>query len=230
MSLFLAVFISQMLTAQITHFRIEPPIALRFVNFPAPSSDDSIRLEKYSKSPFSGTMPADSVIQANPSPHDSQATTILTRTEKVSQVEVEMPFFQDSTCIDLCFDTLIVRDISDKYVEIEFSIVNKGTAPAPLFGKRRSNEDNVAIHFYYSGTPRLTRGSILAEGIYLTEGLRETKGLLAPQAVYRQKFRLPLEKKNRFYGVIILQLDAFDILRHECDETNNVKAVIPKWY
>ena len=89
---------------------------------------------------------------------------------------------------------------------------------------------NVAVHFYYSGTPRLTRGAILADGIYLTEGLKETKGMLAPNAVYKNKFKLSLEKKNRFYGVIILQLDVFDVLRHECDETNNIFAIVPKWY
>ena len=137
---------------------------------------------------------------------------------------------QDSTCIDLAFDSVSVVQITEKFVEIEYSIINRGTAPAPIFGAKRSNSDNVAIHFYYSGTPRLNRGSILAEGIYLTEGLRQTKGMLAPNAVYKNKFKLSLEKKNRFYGVIILQLDAFDILSHECDETNNVFSIVPKWY
>ena len=154
-----------------------------------------------------------------------------TKTKPVAiETPVNVPFFTDSVCIDLAFDTVSVIEISEKYVEIEYSIINKGTAPAPIFGTQRSVKDNVAIHFYFSGTPRLTRGSILAEGIYLTEGLRETKGMLAPNAVYKGKFKLPLEKKNRFYGVIILQLDAFDVLPHECDETNNIYPIIPKWY
>jgi hypothetical protein len=139
-------------------------------------------------------------------------------------------FFQDSTCIDLAFDSVSIVNMTEKYIEIKYSIINKGTAPAPIFGSKRTNTDNVAVHFYYSGTPRLNRGSILAEGIYLIEGLRETKGMLAPNAVYTNRFKLSLEKKNRFYGVIILQLDAFDILSHECDETNNVFAIVPKWY
>ena len=143
---------------------------------------------------------------------------------------VETPFFQDSTCVDLVFDSVSIVQMTDKYVEIEFSIVNKGNKPASIFGEKRSNSDNVAVHFYYSGTPRLTRGAILADGIYLTEGLRETKGMLIPNAVYKNKFKLSLEKKNRFYGVIILQLDVFDVMRHECDETNNIFAIVPKWY
>jgi hypothetical protein len=141
-----------------------------------------------------------------------------------------MPTFQDSTCIDLVFDSVKVLNIAEKYIELEFCILNKGNAPAPIFGTKRSQEDNVAVHFYFSGTQRMTRGSIMADGIYLTEGLRETKGMLAPNAMYKQRFKLPLEKKNRYYGVIILQLDAFDTLRHECDETNNIKSVVPKWY
>ncbi len=149
---------------------------------------------------------------------------------RIAENTVETPFYQDSTCIDLTFDSVSIVQITEKYVEIEYSIINKGNAPAPIFGEKRSTSDNVAISFYYSGTPRLTRGAILADGIYLTEGLKETKGMLAPNAVYKNKFKLSLEKKNRFYGVIILQLDVFDVLRHECDETNNIFAIVPKWY
>jgi hypothetical protein len=170
----------------------------------------------------------DSLIETTPS-------VIRTENKIVAATTVAEPisnstFFNDSTCIDLAFEGVSIVKMTEKYIEIEYSIVNKGTAPAPLFGTKRGVTDNVAIHFYFSGTPRLNRGSILAEGIYLTEGLRETKGMLAPNAVYKTRFKMPLEKKNRFYGVVILQLDAFDVLSHECDETNNVFPIVPKWY
>lgn len=155
--------------------------------------------------------------------------TLKNRSEIIEKPS-ENDFFNDSTCIDLAFDSVSIVKIEEKYIEIEYSIINKGTAPAPIFGTKRSVSDNVAVHFYFSGTPRLNRGSILADGIYLTEGLRETKGMLAPNAVYKNRFKLSLEKKNRFYGVVILQLDAFDILRRECDETNNNFSIVPKWY
>ncbi len=164
-----------------------------------------------------------------PEPEEETIDTAQTSMDIVEKV-VETSFYQDSTCIDLTFDSVSIVQITDKYVEIEYSILNKGNAPAPMFGTKRSNADNVAVHFYYSGTPRLTRGAILADGIYLTENLRETKGMLAPNAVYKNKFKLSLEKKNRFYGVIILQIDVFDVMRHECDETNNIFAIVPKWY
>ena len=134
------------------------------------------------------------------------------------------------SCIDLAFDTVKIIKMTDKYIEIEFSIVNKGTFAAPIFGRKSSKEDNVAVHFYFSGTNRMTRGAIFVDGIYLTQGLKETKGWLTPNEVYTERIKLSLKKRISFYGVILLQLDAFDILSQECDETNNVKAITPRWY
>lgn len=163
------------------------------------------------------------------SAHETAKDTLKTQFDIVEKTK-ENDVFDNETCIDLAFDSVSIIKMEEKYIEIEYSIINKGTAPAPIFGTKRSLTDNVAVHFYFSGTPRLNRGSILAEGIYLTEGLRTTKGMLAPNAVYKNRIKLSLEKKNRFYGVIILQLDAFDILRRECDETNNNFSIVPKWY
>ena len=134
------------------------------------------------------------------------------------------------SCIDLVFDTVKIIKMTEKYIEIEFSIVNRGTLSAPLFGRKNTKEDNVAVHFYFSGTNRMTRGAIFADGIYLTKGLKETKGWLTPNEVYTERIKLSLKKRISFYGVILLQLDAFDILRQECDETNNVQAITPRWY
>ncbi len=133
-------------------------------------------------------------------------------------------------CVDLVFDTVRVIKITEKFIELEFVIRNNGNIPAPIFGTTHTLEDHVAVHFFFSGTPRLTRGAILADGIYLTEGLKNTKGLMYPQTTYIVRHKLSLKKKNQFSGVIILQLDAFDIIPNECDETNNVKAIVPKWF
>ncbi len=132
--------------------------------------------------------------------------------------------------MDLVFDTVRVVKIAEKYIELEFVIRNKGNIPAPIFGTTHKMEDHVAVHFFFSGTQRLTRGAILADGIYLTEGLKNTKGLMYPQTTLIVRHKLSLEKKNKFNGVIILELDAFDVIPNECDETNNVKAIVPKWY
>jgi hypothetical protein len=134
------------------------------------------------------------------------------------------------SCIDLSFDTVKVLKRTGKYIELEFTIRNRGTVPAPIFGLKRGKSDNVAVHFYFSGTDRMTRGALFVDGIYLTKGLKQTKGLLSPNAVYTERLKLSLKKRISFYGVILLQLDAFDILRQECDETNNVQGIIPRWY
>jgi hypothetical protein len=134
------------------------------------------------------------------------------------------------SCIDLSFDTVKVLRRENKYIELEFTIRNRGTVPAPIFGAKRGKSDNVAVHFYFSGTNRMTRGALFVDGIYLTKGLKQTKGMLAPNAVYTERLKLSLKKRISFYGVILLQLDAFDILRQECDETNNVQSIIPRWY
>jgi hypothetical protein len=120
--------------------------------------------------------------------------------------------------------------MEEKFIELEFTIRNKGSVSAPIFGKSRSKQDNVAIHFYFSGANRMTRGAMLVDGIYLTRGLKDTKGMLAPNAVYTERLKLSLKKRIPLYGVILLQLDAFDVLRQECDETNNVQAITPRWY
>lgn len=164
-------------------------------------------------------------IKAEEAPKTIESKVIAT----ADTMPVETAIATDSACIDLVIDTVKVQKLDDKYIWLEITMLNKGTAPAPLFGAKRGNTDNVAIHFFFAGTKRLTRGAALADGIYLTEGLKETKGLLQPNIPYTQVFKLSLEKKTPFTGVIILQLDAFDVLR-ECDETNNVKAIVPKWF
>jgi hypothetical protein len=156
---------------------------------------------------------------------DTSKTQIL-----VAETSSDNRFFKDSACIDLVIDTVSVIQITEKFIELEYTIINKGTASAPMFGTKKTFKDNVAVHFYFSGTPRLNRGSIIAEAMYLTEGLKQTKGILAPNERYKNRIKLSLEKRSRFYGVIILQLDAFDILRHECDETNNNYSIVPRWY
>ncbi len=136
----------------------------------------------------------------------------------------------NDTCIDLVFDTVKVLKITPDYIELEISVKNAGTMPVNLWGQTRSVEDNVAINFLFSGTKRLTRGAIMADGIFITEKTKNKNGILKPHEVLTFKHKLSLEKKNRFSGVIILQLDAFDVITEECDETNNLFFCVPKWY
>ena len=147
----------------------------------------------------------------------------------LSQASTSRYILTDS-CIDLVFDTVKVLKITLDYVELEISIKNAGTIPVDLFGTTRSVDDNVAIQFLFSGTKRLTRGAILVENFFIKEKTKNKNGILKPTEVLTFKHKLSLEKKNRFSGVIILQLDAFDTVQNECDETNNLFFCVPKWY
>jgi hypothetical protein len=148
----------------------------------------------------------------------------------VKEAEKETDDFVDErlNCADLVLEDLKILSLTKKNMEIEFTIVNKGVGDAPLFGSKKGKEDNIAIQFYLSSSPRLTRGSIALEGVYVTKGLEATQGKLAPNGRYRQKAKINIEKANQFNKVLILYTDNFDVLR-ECDETNNEAHIIPNW-
>ncbi len=171
-----------------------------------------------------------SVFTALIKPNPLSIPVFLSKTDPLSILPSKRSIQAQDTCIDLVFDTIKVLRIESKFIELEFTIRNNGTTAAPIFGKSRSKQDNVAVHFYFSGASRMTRGAMLIDGIYLTTGLKDTKGWLAPNAVYTERIKLSLKKRIPLYGVILLQLDAFDVLPQECDETNNVKAITPRWY
>ncbi|MEN9610661.1 MAG: hypothetical protein RLZZ628_1475 [Bacteroidota bacterium] len=160
---------------------------------------------------------------ANPKPAASN-------TETVKNGEKDTDEFVDErlNCADLALEDVKVLSLSKKNIEIEFTIVNKGVGDAPLFGAKKGKEDNVAIQFYLSSSPRLTRGSVALEGVYVTQGLEATQGKLAPNGRYRQKAKINIEKASQFSKVLILYVDNFDVLR-ECDETNNEAHLTPNW-
>jgi hypothetical protein len=148
----------------------------------------------------------------------------------VQETEKEMDDFVDErlNCADLALEDLKILSLSKKNLEIEFTIVNKGVGDAPLLGSKKGKEDNIAVQFYLSSSPRLTRGSVTLQGVYVTQGLEATQGKLPPNGRYRQKAKINIEKVNQFNKVLILYTDNFDVLR-ECDETNNEAHIIPNW-
>jgi hypothetical protein len=146
------------------------------------------------------------------------------------ETEKETDEFVDErlNCADLVLEDVKILSLSKKNLEIEFTIVNKGVGVAPLFGTKKGKEDNIAIQFYLSSSPRLTRGAVALEGVYVTKGLEATQGKLPPNGRYIQKAKINIEKVNQFNKVLILYTDNFDVLR-ECDETNNEAHIIPNW-
>jgi hypothetical protein len=163
-------------------------------------------------------------------PSTSSAKSPVSSEVTAKEMEKETDEFVDErlNCADLVLEDVKVLSLSKKNLEIEFTIVNKGVGDAPLFGTKKGKEDNIAIQFYLSSSPRLTRGAVALEGVYVTKGLEATQGKLAPNGRYRQKAKINIEKANQFNKVLILYTDNFDVLR-ECDETNNEAHIIPNW-
>jgi hypothetical protein len=171
--------------------------------------------------------PLPSAVAANPptTPKSPAPNTEIAKdTEKATDEVVD----EQLNCADLVLEDVKVLNLSKKNIEIEFTIVNKGVGDAPLLGAKKGKDDNVAIQFYLSSSPRLTRGSVALEGVYVTQGLDATKGKLAPNGRYRQKAKINIEKASQFAKVLILYVDNFDVLR-ECDETNNEAHLTPNW-
>jgi hypothetical protein len=131
-------------------------------------------------------------------------------------------------CPDLVIDGVRVAKLTEKYIWVEFNVFNKGTGAATIYGNGLKKEQYLAVHFYFSGTPRLSRGSVFADGIFITEGLKETKGILAANTGVKQTIKISLEKLTRFNKVLLLQIDGFNTTE-ECDETNNGNYIIPNW-
>jgi hypothetical protein len=130
-------------------------------------------------------------------------------------------------CADLTIDGVRVLESNEKIIKVEFNLFNNGNKAANIYGETRKLEDNVAVRFYASGTQRLTRGSLIVDGIFISEGLKDTKGMLEPKKGVKLTYKVSAEKFTRFSKVMILQVDGFDVVR-ECDETNNVNYVFIK--
>lgn len=141
-------------------------------------------------------------------------------------VATASPVADSTACPDLTIDAVRILETTPKYVKLEFIVFNKGNAPVNLWGATRKLEDNVAVQFYANGTPRLTRGSLIIDGIYIQDGLKETKGILAPNKGVKQVAKVATEKITRYNRVIILRIDGFDVVS-ECDETNNTNSIVP---
>jgi hypothetical protein len=143
-------------------------------------------------------------------------------------IESEEESTNEQQCSDLAIEDIKVLSINKKQLELTFTVVNKGVSDALIFGTKRGKDDNVAVQFYLSSSPRLTRGSINLEAVFLTQGLESTNGKLPAGGRCIQKIKINIERANRFNKVLILYMDNFDVIR-ECDETNNEASITPNW-
>lgn len=125
------------------------------------------------------------------------------------------------SCPDLQIDSIRVLEYKKKCYIIEYTLSNKGTAPAPLFGAKRKLTDNIIIRAYFSGDRRVNRGDAKAGAAYIKKGT----GTLLPGESYTGTIEVDRRLESNYISIVLLQVDAFSTLR-ECDETNNIGWMI----
>ncbi len=130
----------------------------------------------------------------------------------------------EEACPDLVIESFSVTKRKKKYAEITYTIVNKGTAPAPLFGEEKSVEDNIAVRAYASGTAKLSRGDMILGGSFIEKGLKDQKGILQPNESYIGTFKVDIRKKTRHMPYLIMFVDTYQGI-WECNEGNNVMNI-----
>ena len=159
----------------------------------------------------------------------SSDTTVPPPALKTAVPKAAQPDSAAAPCIDLIVDSVSVLNLTSGSVTLQYFIRNIGTAPAPLNGDGALVKEKVAVQFFFSGSTRITRGSIFAYCAVITaDALKDTKGILGPGKAVRQTAKFSLENKPRFYKVILIEVDAVNAIENECDETNNVGFIVLK--
>lgn len=128
-------------------------------------------------------------------------------------------------CPDLVFDTAYIVEYSDNSMTLRFFIRNLGNAAARLLGASDKDEDNLAVNAYFNSSPKLTRGAIFVESIFIQKGRETLDGALLPGQALQGEIKISLANRTKFTPNIVLELDPFQTIK-ECDQANNTRAVM----
>lgn len=128
-------------------------------------------------------------------------------------------------CPDLIFDTAYIVEYTDKSMSFQFIVRNAGNAAARLLGASDKVEDNLGVNVYFNSSPKLTRGAIFAEGLFIQEGKETLDGVLLPGQALQGEIKISLANRTKFTPNIILELDPFQSVQ-DCDRTNNTRAIL----
>jgi hypothetical protein len=131
-----------------------------------------------------------------------------------------------AVCGDLVFDTIFVRDYDARSLKVRYLVRNVGTQPVHLLS-RRGEGNNLGINAYFVLTDRLTRGSLLADGMFIREGKETLDGLLPPGGVLQGDMEVSMKSKTKFTPNLLLELDPFQTT-DECNRLNNTRHIALK--
>ena len=141
------------------------------------------------------------------------------------QPKPEKKFFDyEDGCPDLVFDSVWVEKMGKSDMTLGFVVLNQGKIPAKITGKKKRESDNVAVNVYFISGDRLTRGALLADGVFIGESKDNPSGILASGARMGGTITVSTEHRTKFSPNVLFELDPFQTLL-ECDETNNTRSV-----
>jgi len=128
-------------------------------------------------------------------------------------------------CPDMFLEKITVISQSSKWLELEYTIVNKGLGPANLYGESDGDNDNLALKAYLASSERLSRGSLPLGGDVVKKNKELKKGILDVNQSYTGTMKLDIRKMTRFTPYVILSLNPFNTI-NECDKTNNKNHIL----
>lgn len=135
------------------------------------------------------------------------------------------PVLTEKGCPDLAFDTVFIVKKSSKSMRLHFVVRNVGDATARLLGPSDEKEDNLAVNVYFVSGQKLTRGSLLADGMFFRNKDIE-QGILMPGKRLHGEIEISLRNRTRFQPNLVFELDPFQSLTDECNRTNNTRPLI----
>ncbi len=158
---------------------------------------------------------------------DSGTFTIGKSTADDKAAAEDQAAFDRNYCPDLVITDINVLKVTKNWITFEYTILNEGKGPAAFHGPTKVDEDNVGIKAYLSGSEKITRGSLVLGGIFVTKEINSKKGILKAKESFTGKMRLEFRKKTKFTPYLILEVDNFHAVK-ECDDKNNTKAYFVK--
>lgn len=128
-------------------------------------------------------------------------------------------------CADLVFDTVIILQYTENSMSLRYTIRNIGNAAANLLGQNDDAGDNLAVNAYFVSGTKLTRGAILANGVFIEPGRETIDGVLLPGQALEGKIEISLNSRTRYTPNLVFELNPFQTVK-ECDRTNNTQALV----
>jgi len=131
-------------------------------------------------------------------------------------------------CADLVLDTAYIVQYTDKTMLLRFVVLNAGNTTAHLLGNSDKAEDNLAINVYFTSGIKLTRGAILADGIFVQRGRETLDGLLLPGGMMQGEIEINLAGRTKFAPNLVFELDPFQTVP-DCNRANNTKGLVVEY-